>query len=114
LKAHESEEPIMQAVTAIGLDIAKSVRFACLRKQLADPAQNHPVNGSKWHPTGPAPSQYDDLLTQHEVLGLHGRARPEQVDDNSNNQSAEIHHPAEDRPILRFTPTGWNLRQGHH
>jgi hypothetical protein len=26
--------------------------------------------------------------------------------------AAEIQHPAEDHPILRLTPTGWNLRQG--
>jgi hypothetical protein len=48
----------------------------------------------------------------YEDLGFHRRARPEQIDHHRNNQSAEIHHPAEDHPILRFTPTGWNLRQG--
>ena len=36
----------------------------------------------------------------------------EQIDDNPKNYSAEIQHPAEDHPILRLTPTGWNLRQG--
>jgi hypothetical protein len=85
-------------------------RFAGLRKQLAGPAQNHPVDGQEWRPTGPASAQHDDLLTQHEDLGFHGRARPEQIDHNRKNQSAEIHHPAEDHPILRLTPTGWNLR----
>jgi hypothetical protein len=54
----------------------------------------------------------DKAVQGYEDLGFHRRARPKQVDDNSNNQSAEIHHPAEDHPILRFTPTGWNLRQG--
>jgi hypothetical protein len=39
-------------------------------------------------------------------------ARPEQIDHKRNNQSAEIQHPAEDHPIVRFKPTGWNLRQG--
>ncbi|MGE5771693.1 MAG: hypothetical protein ACM3Z4_06555, partial [Hyphomicrobiales bacterium] len=39
-------------------------------------------------------------------------ARSEQIDDNPKNYSAEIQHPAEDHPILRLTPTGWNLRQG--
>jgi hypothetical protein len=28
------------------------------------------------------------------------------------NYSAEIQHPAEDHPILRLSPTAWNLRQG--
>jgi hypothetical protein len=34
------------------------------------------------HPTGAAPSQHDDLLTQHDDLGFNRRARPEQIDDN--------------------------------
>jgi hypothetical protein len=38
------------------------------------------------------------------------RALSKQFDHNRKNQSAEIHHPAENHPILRFTPTGWNLR----
>jgi hypothetical protein len=87
-------------------------RLASLRKQLADPTQNHPVDDQKWHPTGPASSQHDDLLPQHRDLGFQRRARSEQIDDNPKNYSAEIQHPAEDRPILRLTPTGWNLRQG--
>jgi hypothetical protein len=57
-------------------------RFTGLRKQPADPAQNHPVDGQQWHSTGPAPSQHDDLLSQHEDLGFDRRARPEQIDDN--------------------------------
>jgi hypothetical protein len=36
----------------------------------------------KWHTTGPAPSQHDDLLPQHKDLGFDRRARPEQIDDN--------------------------------
>ena len=87
-------------------------RLASLRKQLADPTQNHPVDDQKWHPTGPASSQHDDLLPQHRDLGFQRRARSEQIDDNPKNYSAEIQHPAEDHPILRLTPTGWNLRQG--
>ncbi|MEJ2374460.1 MAG: transposase [Pseudolabrys sp.] len=62
--------------------------------------------------TGLPPSQHDDLLSQHEDLGFHRRARPEQIDENPKNQSAEIQHPAEDHPIPPLTPTGWNLRQG--
>jgi hypothetical protein len=31
---------------------------------------------------------------------------------SKKNYSAEIQHPAEEHPILRLTPTGWNLRQG--
>jgi hypothetical protein len=48
----------------------------------------------------PASSQHDDLLPQHENLGLQGRARPQQIDDNPNNYSAEIQHSAEDHRIL--------------
>jgi hypothetical protein len=88
-------------------------RLAGLRKQLADPTQNHPVDGPKRHPTGLPSSQHDDLLPQHEDLGFQRRARSEQIDDNPDNYSAEIQHPAEDHPILRLTPTGRNLRQGH-
>ena len=87
-------------------------RLAGFRKQLADPTQNHPVDGQKWHPTGPNSSQHDDLLPQHQDLGFQRRARSDQIDDNPKNYSAEIQHPAEDHPILRLTPTGWNLRQG--
>ena len=36
-------------------------RLAGFRKQLADPTQNHPVDGQKWHPTGFTSSQHDDL-----------------------------------------------------
>jgi len=84
-------------------------RLAGFRKQLADSTQNHPVDGQKWHPTGPTSSQHDDLLPQHQDLGFQRRARSEQIDDNPKNYSAEIQHPAEDHPILRLTPTGWNL-----
>jgi chromate reductase, NAD(P)H dehydrogenase (quinone) len=87
-------------------------RLAGLRKQLADPAQNHPVDGPKWHPTGATSSQHDDLLPQHEDLGFQRRARSEQINDNLKNYSAEIQHPAEDHPVLPLSPTGWNLRQG--
>jgi hypothetical protein len=57
-------------------------RFAGLWKQLADPAQNHPVDGQQWHSTGPAPSQHNDLLTQHEDLSFHRHPRTEEIDDN--------------------------------
>jgi hypothetical protein len=60
----------------------------------------------------PTSSQHDDLLPQHEDLGFQRRARSDQIEDNPKNYSAEIQHPAEDHPILRLTPTGWNLRQG--
>ena len=68
--------------------------------------------GVVWHPTGPTSSQHNDLLPQRQDLGFQRRARPEQIDDNPKNYSAEIQHPAEDRPILRLTPTGCKLRQG--
>jgi hypothetical protein len=51
-------------------------------------------------------------LPQHEDLGFQRHARSDQIDDNPKNYSAEIQHPAEHHPILRLTPTGWNLRQG--
>jgi hypothetical protein len=54
----------------------------------------------------------DKAVQGYEDLGFHRRARPEQIDHHRNNQSAEIQHPAQDHPILRRTPTGWNLRQG--
>jgi hypothetical protein len=60
----------------------------------------------------PTSSQHNDLLPQHQDLGFQRRARSEQIDDNPKNYSAEIQHPAEDHPILRLTPAGWNLRQG--
>ena len=85
-------------------------RLAGLRKQLADPTQNHLVDGLKWQPTGPPSSQHNDLLPQHQDLGFQRRARSEQIEDNPDNYSAEIQHPAEHHPILRLTPTGWNLR----
>jgi hypothetical protein len=59
-----------------------------------------------------APSQHDDLLSQHQHLGPQRRAWPEQIDDSLKNYPAEIQHAAEDHPILRLMPTGWNLRQG--
>jgi hypothetical protein len=88
-----------------------SERLTGLWKQLADPTQNHPVDGQKWHPTGPTSSQHNDLLPQHKDLGFNRRARPEQIGDNPKNYSAEIQHPTEDHPILRLKPTVWNLRQ---
>ncbi|MGB8617780.1 MAG: hypothetical protein WCD65_09660 [Pseudolabrys sp.] len=89
-----------------GIRLNDGERLAGFRKQLADPTQNHPVDGQKWHPTGPTSSQHDDLLPQCQDLGFQRRARSEQIDDNPKNYSAEIQHPAEDHPILRLTPTG--------
>jgi hypothetical protein len=53
-----------------------------------------------------APSQHDDLLSQHQDLGLKRRAGPEQIDDGHKNYPAEIPHAAEDHPILPLMPTG--------
>jgi hypothetical protein len=55
------------------------------RKQMADPTQDHPVDGYKWNPTGPAPSQHDNLLSQYQILGFRRHARPEQINDNPKN-----------------------------
>jgi hypothetical protein len=87
-------------------------RTAGFRKQVADPAQDHSVNGRKWQTARFAPSQHDDLLSHHQHLGPQRRAWPEQIDDGLKNYPAEIQHAAEDHPILRLIPTGWNLRQG--
>jgi Multicopper oxidase len=38
--------------------------------------------------------------------------RSKQIDDSPKNHSAERQHPAEDQPILRPKPIGWNSRQG--
>src|SRR5262245_8407284 len=40
-------------------------RVAGVRKQVADPTQNEPVDGQKWHPIWLAPTQDDDLLFEH-------------------------------------------------
>jgi hypothetical protein len=74
-------------------------RAAGLRKQAAGQTQNHPVDGQKWHPTGPTSSQHDDLLPQHQDLGFQRRARSEQIDDNPKNYYAEIQHS---QKIIRF------------
>jgi hypothetical protein len=52
-------------------------------------------------------SAYDPKRT---LLDSH--AMPLVTADNPKNYSAEIQHPAEDHPILRLSPTAWNLRQG--
>lgn len=59
--------------------------LAGLWKQLANPAQNYPVDRQKWHPTGPAPSQYDNLLPQYKDLGFRRRSRTNQIDENPKN-----------------------------
>jgi len=87
-------------------------RTAGFRKQVTDPTQERSVDGRKWQSARFAPSQHDDLLSQHQHLGPQRRAWPEQIDDSLKNYPAEIQHAAEDHPILRLMPTGWNLRQG--
>jgi hypothetical protein len=87
-------------------------RTAGFRKQVTDPTQERSVDGRKWQSARFAPSQHDDLLSQHQHLGPQRRAGPEQIDDSLKNYPAEIQHAAEDHPILRLMPTGWNLRQG--
>jgi hypothetical protein len=79
---------------------------------MTGPTQDYPINGRKWQTARFAPSQHDDLLSQHQDPGLQRRAWPEQINDSLKNYPAEIQHPAEDHPILRLMPTGWNLRQG--
>jgi hypothetical protein len=62
--------------------------------------------GRKWQTARFAPSQHNDLLSQHQDLGLQRRAWPEQINDSLKNYPAEIQHAAEDHPILRLMPTG--------
>jgi hypothetical protein len=106
-----------------GIRPNNSERLTGLRKQLADPTQNHLVDGQKWHPTGPTSSQHDDLLSQHQDLGFQRRARSEQLDDNPKNYSANI-----PQKIIRFcvsrqldqiydrdrtfSPRAWRVRFG--
>ena len=40
------------------------------------------------------------------------RAPRKQVNDQTEDQRAEIAHPTQDRPILSRLPTGSDLRQG--
>jgi len=87
-------------------------RAAGLRKQVADPTQNEPVDSQKWHPIWLAPAQHDDLLFEHQDFGFQRCSRPKQVNDQTEDQPAEIAHPTQDRPILSRLPTGSDLRQG--
>ncbi len=59
----------------VGLDYGE--RLAGLRTQGTDPRENHPVDGYKRHPTTPAPSKHNDLLSQHQDLGFQRCARSE-------------------------------------
>jgi hypothetical protein len=79
---------------------------------VTDPTQDHSINARKWQTTRFAPSQHDDLLSQHKDLSLQRRAWSEQINDSLKNYPAEIPHATEDHPILQLMPTGWNLRQG--
>jgi len=81
---------------------------------VADPSENHPVDCRKWRSAWITPPQHYDLLSQHQDFGFQRCARPEQIDDNSEDYPAEIQHSAEDHPILRLKPTRSNLRQGQH
>jgi hypothetical protein len=73
---------------------------------VTDPTQDHSINGRKWQTARFAPLQHDDLLSQHDDLGLQRHAWPEQIDDSLKNYPAKIQHAVEDHPILRLMPTG--------
>jgi hypothetical protein len=84
---------------------------AGLRKQVAGPTQNDPVDSQKWHPVWLAPSQHDDLLLSTRISAS-SAAR----DRNRSTTKPKIclqRSPNEDRPILSRLPTGSDLRQGH-
>jgi hypothetical protein len=74
-------------------------RTAGFRKQVTDPTQEHSVGGRKLQTARFAPSQHDDLLSQHQDLGLQRRACPEQINDSFKNYPAEIQHAPR---IIRF------------
>jgi hypothetical protein len=82
------------------------------RNKPTDPTQNDPIDRKKWQPTWLTPTQYDDLLSEHQDFGFQRRSRPKQVNDQAEDQPAEIPHPTQDCPILRRLPTGSDLRQG--
>jgi hypothetical protein len=45
----------------VGLDYGE--RLAGLRTQGTEPSENYPIDGNKWHPTAPTPSENNDLLS---------------------------------------------------
>jgi hypothetical protein len=53
-----------------------------------------------------------DLLPKREDFCFQRRPRSKQIDDETEYQSKETHHPAQRRPILHDMPTGFNLRRG--
>jgi hypothetical protein len=86
--------------------------LASIRKQPADPAQHQPVRSHEWQSGWPTSAQNVDLLPKHEDFCFQCRPRSKQIDDETEYQSKETHHPAQRRPILRAMPNGFNLRQG--
>jgi hypothetical protein len=85
-------------------------RVACVRKQPANPSKQEPVCGREWQSACLPPAQHNDLLPKHEDFCFQRRSRSKQIDDEAKYQSDEIRHPAQRRPILYVTPTGFNLR----
>ena len=85
-------------------------RVASLWKQPADPTKDEPVCGHEWQSGWLTPAQHDDLLPKQEDFRFQRRSWSKQIDDEAKYQSDEIRHPAQRRPILYVTPTGFNLR----
>src|SRR5262245_48065153 len=90
-------------MSAFGGNVLQNSLLHCERATIESGWAARRINIAHFHLLS---SQRDDLLPQHEDLGLQRRAWSEQIDDNPKNYSAEIQHPAEDHPILRLTPTG--------
>ena len=77
-------------------------RLAGFRKQLADPTQNYPVDGQKWHQLG-LPRRSTMICCRNTRISASNAAR-------GRNKSTtipkiilqNIQHPAEDHPILHL------------
>ena len=68
--------------------------LASVRKQPADPAQHQSVCGQEWQSGWPTSAQNSDLLPKHEYFCFQRRPRSKQIDDETEYQSKETHHPA--------------------
>jgi hypothetical protein len=83
-------------------------RTAGVRKKLADPAKDQPVCCRERQSVWFTPAQHSNLLPKHEDFCFQRRSRSKQIGDKTKDQSEEIKHPAQRRPILYTTPIGFN------
>jgi len=92
----------------VGLDDGE--RLAGLRTQGTGPSENHPVDDYKWHPTGPIPSEHNDLLSQHKISASNAARDRHRSMTTSNTIRQKSNMAGEHHTILPSMPTGWNLR----